>query len=164
MRRALQTFTLVFPKAFQFTSKYSVIKPTLMTLFAHGFHRLLLKFWYIYAIWHVAWWCQAVTWTSVDALSIGSRAYHMETISQEVPQPPITILSLKITYLKFKPPRYQCVGMRGKPIAFLPWLPRWHTSFPCFQFASYQIHKFVGCACTGNAGNVSPATDFKENH
>ena len=31
-------------------------------------------------------------------------------------------------------------------------------------WASYQIRKIVGCACTGNAGNVFPATDFKGNH
>ena len=30
-------------------------------------------------------------------------------------------------------------------------------------WASYQIHKIAGCACTGNAGNVFPATDFKGN-
>ena len=28
--------------------------------------------------------------------------------------------------------------------------------------ASYQIRKIVACACDGNAGNVFPATDFKE--
>ena len=30
-------------------------------------------------------------------------------------------------------------------------------------WASYQIRKIAGCACTGNAGNVSPATNFKGN-
>ena len=30
-------------------------------------------------------------------------------------------------------------------------------------WASYQIRKIAGCACAGNAGNVFPATDFKEN-
>ena len=30
-------------------------------------------------------------------------------------------------------------------------------------WASYQIRKIAVCACTGNAGNVFPATDFKEN-
>ena len=29
-------------------------------------------------------------------------------------------------------------------------------------WASYQIRKIVVCACAGNAGNVFPATDFKE--
>ena len=29
-------------------------------------------------------------------------------------------------------------------------------------WASYQIRKIAGCACTGNAGNVFPTTDFKE--
>ena len=31
------------------------------------------------------------------------------------------------------------------------------------EWASYQMRKIVGCACTGNAGNVFPATDFKGN-
>ena len=30
-------------------------------------------------------------------------------------------------------------------------------------WASYQIRKIAGCACTANAGNVFPATDFKGN-
>ena len=30
--------------------------------------------------------------------------------------------------------------------------------------ASYQIRKIAGCACTGNAENVFPATDYKGNH
>ena len=34
-----------------------------------------------------------------------------------------------------------------------------HTIIP----PSYQIRKIAGCACTGNAGNVFPATDFKGN-
>ena len=31
------------------------------------------------------------------------------------------------------------------------------------HWAFYQIRKIVGCACAENAGNVFPATDFKEN-
>ena len=31
----------------------------------------------------------------------------------------------------------------------------------CPQWASYQIDKFVGCACAGNAGNVSPRRRFQ---
>ena len=30
-------------------------------------------------------------------------------------------------------------------------------------WASYQIRKIAGCACAGNAGNFSPAADFKGN-
>ena len=30
-------------------------------------------------------------------------------------------------------------------------------------WASFQIRKIAGCACTGNAGNVFPTTDFKRN-
>ena len=40
-------------------------------------------------------------------------------------------------------------------------------SFTCLGcitvWASYQICKIVGCACAGNAGNISPATNFKRN-
>ena len=32
-----------------------------------------------------------------------------------------------------------------------------------YQWASYQIRKIAGCACTGNAGNVFPATNFNRN-
>ena len=32
-----------------------------------------------------------------------------------------------------------------------------------YAWASYQMRKIAGCACAGNAGNVSPATDFKGN-
>ena len=31
------------------------------------------------------------------------------------------------------------------------------------SWASYQIRKILGCACTGTAGNIFPATDFKGN-
>ena len=33
-----------------------------------------------------------------------------------------------------------------------------------FTRASYQIRTIARCACAGNAGNVSPAIDFKGNH
>ena len=39
-----------------------------------------------------------------------------------------------------------------------------YTSLALGQsWASYQIRKIAGCACTGNAGNVFLATDFKGN-
>ena len=31
------------------------------------------------------------------------------------------------------------------------------------EWASYQICKIAACACAGNAGNIPPATNFKEN-
>ena len=37
------------------------------------------------------------------------------------------------------------------------------SSFISRSLDSYQIRKIVGCACTGNAGNVFPAADFKGN-
>ena len=38
-----------------------------------------------------------------------------------------------------------------------------HTFAHVYARASYQICKIAGCACAENAGNVFPATDFKEN-
>ena len=34
--------------------------------------------------------------------------------------------------------------------------PLWLVCFVCYFWASYQIRKIAGCACAGNAGNVSP--------
>ena len=49
---------------------------------------------------NVAWRHQAITWTNVDLLSVRSSGIHLKAISQEIPQPPFTKVSLKITYLK----------------------------------------------------------------
>ena len=47
-----------------------------------------------------AWRHQAITWTNVDWSSAKSNDIHIRAISQEMPQPPITEIRLKITYLK----------------------------------------------------------------
>ena len=52
--------------------------------------------------WLVAWQPQAITWTNVDLLSVRSNDIHLRTISQEISQLPITEISFKITYLKFR--------------------------------------------------------------
>ena len=44
---------------------------------------------------------QAITWTDVDESSVKSSDIHTRAISQEMPQPLITKICLKITYLKF---------------------------------------------------------------
>ena len=46
--------------------------------------------------WLVAWWHQAITWTNVDFLSLKSSDIHIRTILQEMPQPSITKICLKI--------------------------------------------------------------------
>ena len=49
-------------------------------------------------------WCwrhQAITWTIVDWSSVKSSDIQIRAISQETPQPSITKIRLKITYLKF---------------------------------------------------------------
>ena len=51
--------------------------------------------------WLVAWWHQAITWTNAYWSSVKSSDIHIMAISQEMPQPSITKIHLKITYLKF---------------------------------------------------------------
>ena len=51
--------------------------------------------------WIVAWRHQAITWTNVDWSSVKCSDIHIRAISQETPQPSITEICLKITYLKF---------------------------------------------------------------
>ena len=50
--------------------------------------------------WFVAWQHQAVTWINVDWSSVRSSDIHIRAFSQERPQPWITKIRLKITYLK----------------------------------------------------------------
>ena len=50
--------------------------------------------------WLVAWRHQAITWTNVDLSSVRSSGIHLRAISWEMPQPPFTKVSLKMTYLK----------------------------------------------------------------
>ena len=51
--------------------------------------------------WLGAWWHQAITWTNVDLSSVRSNDIHLEEISQEIPQPPITKISKPVFYLNF---------------------------------------------------------------
>ena len=51
--------------------------------------------------WLVAWQHQAITWTNVDWSSVKFSDIHIRAISQEVPQPSVTKIHLKITYLWF---------------------------------------------------------------
>ena len=48
-----------------------------------------------------AWRHQAITWTNAELLSVKSSDIHLNTIAQEIPQLPITKISMKMTYLKF---------------------------------------------------------------
>ena len=50
--------------------------------------------------WLVAWRNRAITWTNVDWSSVKSRDSHIKAISQEMPQPSITKIILKIVSLK----------------------------------------------------------------
>ena len=42
-----------------------------------------------------------ITWTNVDWSSVKSSEIHLRAISHKIPQPLITKISMKITYLKF---------------------------------------------------------------
>ena len=50
---------------------------------------------------NIAWRHQAITWTNADWSSVKSNDIHIRAISQEMPQPSITKIYLKITCLKF---------------------------------------------------------------
>ena len=48
-----------------------------------------------------AWRHLAITWTNVDLSSVTSHDIHVRSILQVIPQPSITKISSKITYLRF---------------------------------------------------------------
>ena len=49
--------------------------------------------------WLVAWQHQAITWTSVDLSSVRSSDNHTRAVSEEIPQPSISKIIMKITHL-----------------------------------------------------------------
>ena len=51
--------------------------------------------------WLRAWRHQTITWTDIDWQSVKSSDIHISTISQEMPQPSITKIRLKITHIEF---------------------------------------------------------------
>ena len=55
--------------------------------------------WLMY--WLVAWQHQAITWTNADVSLLRSSNNYLKAISQEIPQPSISKIDLKITYLNF---------------------------------------------------------------
>ena len=61
--------------------------------------------------WLAAWRHQAITWTNVDLSLVRSSGIHLSAILQEIPQPSVTEISLKIYISKilFKSPRGQWV-------------------------------------------------------
>ena len=61
--------------------------------------RDLCQHWLKY--WLVAWRHQAITWTNVDWSLVESSDIHIRAISQEMSQPSITNINLKIICLKF---------------------------------------------------------------
>ena len=108
---------------------------------------------------------QAITWTNVDFSSFKSSDIHIRAISQEMPQPSITKIRLKITCLKFywNSPGANELSLPGSVIngpvsqAFPVWLDclmaqrraAWFTGFNTLRpvkngqhFADY-IFKFI---------------------
>ena len=51
--------------------------------------------------WLVAWRHQAITWTNVDLSWVRSSGIHLSAFLQEIPQPSVTKIHLKIIHLKF---------------------------------------------------------------
>ena len=51
--------------------------------------------------WLFGWRHQAITWTNVDLSSVRSSDIQLRAISQDIHQPSIIKISMKITYLKF---------------------------------------------------------------
>ena len=58
---------------------------------------------------------------------------------------------------------WNCICIEGRAFfQSMCWWGSYKTPFNVsFPWASYQIGKIASCACSGNAGNVFPATDFK---
>ena len=54
-----------------------------------------------FRLWLVAWRHQTITWTNVDLSSVRSSGIHLSAILKEIPQPSVTEINLKITYLNF---------------------------------------------------------------
>ena len=116
--------------------------------------------------WLVAWRHQAIIWTNVDLSWVRSSGIHMSAILQEIPQPSVTEISRKITYLKFYsniPGANEFIGSGETLLSDDCQRTNQTTLKHICKWASYQIRTIAGCACAGNTGNVFSATDFKEN-
>ena len=103
-----QSYTYMYNCSWWPGDALSVISPVMWNIKTHLTHcglvtpygdRDLGQLWL--RQWLVAWRHQAITWTNVDWSSVKSSDIHIRAISQEMPQPPITNICLKITYLKF---------------------------------------------------------------
>ena len=106
--------------------------------------------------WLVAWRHQAITWTNVDFSSIKSCGVHVRTISQEIPQPSITKISLKITSLKcikFLGSQWAKINFAGMfCAAAAPWLEvRWWWVNYSFSWYAHGA-SFVNLRFRGSAG------------
>ena len=92
--------------------------------------------------------------------NIASSSFHIENTSTE------TISSLDTRILHFKFLYYTTIRHLhsvGTSSLYLYVLVTIRTDNGLFPRASYQIRKIAGFACAGKAGNVFPATAFKEN-
>ena len=62
--------------------------------------------------WRVAWWHQAITWTSVDLSPVCFIGNHLRAVSQEIHHSPVDYTTLKTTYIfLFKSYRGQWVNV-----------------------------------------------------
>ena len=88
---------------------------------------------------------QAITWTNVDLSSARCSGIHLSAILQEIPQPSVTEISSKITYLKL------CSNLPGANELIEPVMAkrndayiRHKASAICLKYYSQNTHR-MGC-------------------
>ena len=89
--------------------------------------------------WFVAWWHQAIIWTNVDWSSVKSSDIHIRAISQEMPQPSITKICLKISCLKF------CEGTNELHYSHVSFIGEMLTVYHCKLYINYHFWENILC-------------------
>ena len=93
---------------------------------------------------------QAITWTNFDLSSVRITGVHLRAILREIPQPPVTKISLKITYLKFcsnLPGTNELRWVASLPVLFWPLHHRFvsrHSVLLCFTSLMASLIRYVG--------------------
>ena len=102
---------------------------------------------------------QAIIWTNAGILSIGPSGTNFSEFVFE-----IHAFSFKKMHLKLSSAKWQqfCLGLNVLKLE-QEYIITSHSLHGCnyLPWASYQISKFAGCACAGNARNVSLRRRFQ---
>ena len=99
--------------------------------------------------------CQAIIWTNAGILLIGPLGTNFSEFVFDIHAFSFKKMHLKLSSAKWQP---FCLGLNVLKFE-QEWIITSYSLRGCnyLPWASYQIHnKFAGCACAGNAGNVSP--------